>query len=615
MTTKEIRNVAIIAHVDHGKTTLVDVMLRQSGLFRSNQEVAERVLDSGDLERERGITILAKNTSVRYGDVKINIIDTPGHADFGGEVERTLKLADGVLLLVDAKEGPMPQTKFVLRKALQVGLEPILVISKTDRADARVSEVVEEVMELFLELDEDHPLEFPIVYTSAKTGTASLTLEPGEDLRVLFDTIIESIPPPVAPAEWEQLSERPLRALITTIDHNDYLGRMVVARIVEGQLAEGQSAWLLRDGEEARPARITKVFSYEGLTRAEQVSVGPGEIVAVAGAPEAQIGDTLSSDRDGAALPYVDIERPTLEMYFSVNDGPLAGKEGTNVTSRELWERLERELLKNVSLRAEPTDSPDTFRVRGRGELHLAILIETMRREGYELLVGKPHVVLREVDGKTYEPLEDLVIEVPEEYQGVVMEKLGKRRADLENMSPLAGGWLRLDFVVPARGLIGLRNEFLSDTRGTGIMYYTFREYGPYRGEIQGREGGALVAMESGTTTAFALSNLEARGTLFLSPGEPVYEGQVVGESPRSGDIPVNPTKKKHLTNMRASTAEEAIRLSPPRVMSLEQALEYIDEDEVVEATPKSIRVRKRLLSAHDRKKAEKQKKLVSAEK
>ena len=611
----KIRNVAIIAHVDHGKTTLVDGMLRQSGLFRANQEMGERILDSGDLERERGITILAKNTSLRYAEVKINIIDTPGHADFGGEVERTLKMADGVLLLVDAKEGPMPQTKFVLRKALALGLKPIVVLSKTDRADARVHEVVDEVLDLFIELGcDDHHLDFPIVYTSGKQGTASRSPdELGQDLRPLFEAIVADIPPPFQAGDAVGLAAKPLRALATTVDHNDYLGRMIVARIFEGTVREGMDVRILRGDGGSRPARVTKVFTYEGLERVARFDAGPGEIVALTGASDAQVGDTVAAPEVTEPIPYVDIDKPTLEMFFSVNDGPFAGKEGTYVTSRKIWERLERELLKNVSLRAEQTEAADTFRVRGRGELHLSILVENMRREGYELLVGKPHVVMRSENGVLLEPMEDLVVELLDESRGIVMEKLGKRRAEIQNMQPMEAGWMRLDFVIPARGLIGFRSEFLTDTRGSGIMYHTFREYGPHRGEIRSRETGTLVSMETGEATAYALSNLEARGSLFLAPGNPVYSGQIVGESPRASDIPVNPTKKKHLTNMRASTADEAVRLSPPIILSLEQAIEFIADDELVEVTPTSIRLRKKLLSAQDRKRSEKQQAKLAA--
>ncbi len=604
---ENIRNVAIIAHVDHGKTTLVDGMLKQSGLFRENQAVAERILDSGDLERERGITILAKNTSVRFQGVKINIIDTPGHADFGGEVERTLKLADGVLLLVDAKEGPMPQTKFVLKKALALGLELLVVMSKMDRPDARPAEVQDEILDLIIELGEESHLEFPLVYTSGKDGTATLDPEtPGKDLLPLFEMIVAKVPPPISANDSVRVTAMPLRALITTVDHDDYLGRMVVARIFEGTLAKGQAARLISTAHAPGPVRITKLFTYEGLSRQECEEARAGEIVAVAGAPEAEIGDTLADPEVVTPIPYVDIETPTLEMLFSINDGPFAGKEGKWVTSRKIWQRLERELLRNVSLRAEATDSADTFRVVGRGELHLSILIESMRREGYELLVGKPHVVLKRDGDRLLEPLENLVVEVPEEHQGVVMEMLGKRRAELSDMVPMEGGWARLDFIVPARGLIGFRTELLTSTRGSGIMYYSFREYGDYRGEIPGRDGGTLVSMGTGHATAYSIANLEARGVLFIAPGEQLYEGQIVGSTPRESDIPVNPTKKKHLTNMRASTSEETVRLTPPRILSLEQAIEFIEEDELVEVTPKSIRLRKRLLSALDRKRAEK---------
>lgn len=602
MIREDVRNIAIIAHVDHGKTTLVDAMLKQSGIFRVNEQVAERVLDSNDLERERGITILSKNTGVMYNGIKINIVDTPGHADFGGEVERVLTMVDGVLLLVDAAEGPMPQTKFVLKKALGQNLKPIVVINKIDRADQRITQVVDEVYELFFELGaNDEQLDFPIVYAAARDGVAKLAMDQeAVDLQPLFDVIIETIPAPVGD------SNAPLQLMVTTLDYDDYIGRLAIGRIVRGSINYGETVNLLhRDGTQEK-ARVSRLYIYEGLKRVEVKEARVGDIVAVAGFENMNIGDTVACAEYPEALPVIDIDEPTLSMIFSVNNSPFAGREGTYVTSRHLRERLFKELETNVSLRVAETKSPDAFEVSGRGELHLSILIETMRREGFEVQVSKPKVIFKEVNGVKMEPIEYLTIDVPADFMGNVMENLGTRRAEMVNMIESTGGYMRLEFKIPARGLIGFRSEFLTSTKGNGIMNHIFYGYEPYKGEIPGRTRGAIVAWEPGVTTSYGLNNAEERGELFVEPGVQVYEGMIVGENSREMDLDFNVCKKKHVTNMRASNSEEAIRLSSPRVLSLEQALEYINDDELVEVTPKSIRLRKAELNRSLRAKKEK---------
>ena len=586
---KDLRNIAIIAHVDHGKTTLVDAMLKQSGVFRANEQVVDCVMDSNDLERERGITILSKNTAVQYKDTKINILDTPGHADFGGEVERVLNMVDGVLLLVDAFEGPMPQTKYVLRNALERNLKPIVVINKIDRPDERVKEVEDEVLDLFIELEaSDEQLEFPIVYTSARSGIAKISMdEESSDVVPLFETILKYIPAP-------NVDEGSLQMLVNTLDYDDYVGRIVIGRIVRGSVKNGQQVSLINDNGE-RKAKIGRLYEYQGLKRVEIEEASCGEIVALIGLSDVSIGDTIADPEQPEALPGIKIDEPTLSMVFSVSNSPFAGKEGTYVTSRHLRDRLFREIETNVSMRVEETDSTDAFTVAGRGELHISILIETMRREGFEMQVGKPKVIFKTVNGSQHEPIEKLTIDVPKEFMGTVMETLGLRRAELVNMTELAA-YLRMEFLVPARGLIGFRNEFLTNTKGNGIMHNVFDSYAPYKGDIPGRTRGALVAFEAGETTSYGINGLQDRGVMFVSPGEPVYEGMVVGENSRELDMDVNPCKKKHVTNMRASGSDEAVRLIPPRVYSLEQALEYINDDETVEVTPKSIRIRKKIL-------------------
>lgn len=597
---ENIRNIAIIAHVDHGKTTLVDGMLRQSGIFRENEQVQERVMDSNDLERERGITILAKNTSVRYKDIKINIVDTPGHADFGGEVERVLKMVDGVLLLVDAFEGPMPQTRFVLRKALQLNLKPIVVVNKIDRPEARPGEVVDEVLDLFIELGaDDDQLEFPVVYASSRAGYAVLdTDDEKRDLEPLFKTIISHVP---APAGEE---DGPLQILVSNVDYDDYVGRIAIGRIDRGRISTGQQAAVCKKDGTVYRSKISRMCVFEGLKRTECEDAGAGDIVAVSGISDINIGETICDAEVPEPLPFVDIDEPTVSMTFSVNDSPFAGKEGTYVTSRHLRDRLFRELETNVSLRVEETGSPDSFIVSGRGELHLSILIETMRRQGYEFQVSKPKVIMKEIDGAACEPMELLMIDVPEEYMGTVMEKLGSRKAELVDMRSAAEGYMRLEFKIPARGLIGYRSEFLTDTKGNGIMNHIFHGYEPYRGEITHRQRGSLVAWEAGEAVTYGLYNAQERGALFIAPGTLVYEGMIVGENSRNEDIVVNVCKKKHVTNMRASGSDEALRLTPPRILSLEQALEFISDDELVEVTPKNIRLRKRILDTEQRAKA-----------
>ncbi|MBN1141298.1 MAG: translational GTPase TypA [Deltaproteobacteria bacterium] len=594
---KPIRNIAIIAHVDHGKTTLVDALLRQSGVFRSNQVITERVMDRNDLERERGITILAKNLSISYRGIKINIVDTPGHADFGGEVERVLKMVDSVLLLVDAFDGPMPQTRFVLKKSLELGQRPIVVINKIDRPGARPEEVVNLVFDLFCELNaNEEQLDFPIIYTSAKLGYAATDpAHPADSMEPLYKAILERVKPP------EGDSAAPFQMLVASIEYNDYLGRLATGKIFNGVARKGDEVVVVR--RDAPPIRgaISKLLGYDGLKQTEMAEAESGDIVSIAGLDDIRIGDTLASPDKPEAIPYVSIDEPTLSMFFMVNKSPFAGQEGKYVTSRNLRDRLFRELRSNVSLRVEETVDTDTFKVSGRGELHLSILIENMRREGYELAVSKPEVIYRQIDGVRCEPMEYLVIDVPEEYQGVVIEKLGSRRADMRAMTP-QDGHLRLEFIIPARGLIGFRTEFLTDTRGTGIMNHVFHEYAPEKGPIPGRTNGVLIAMEQSETVAYALFNLQERGVLFVGPGVKVYEGMIIGQAAKDSDLVVNPGKGKKLTNIRASGSDEAVRLIPHRTLTLEQALEFIEEDELVEITPRSIRLRKKALSYLERK-------------
>lgn len=594
-TNNKLRNVAIIAHVDHGKTTLVDAMLKQSHIFRANEQVAERVMDSNAIERERGITILSKNTAVMYKDIKINIVDTPGHADFGGEVERVLNMVDGVLLLVDASEGPMPQTKYVLRKALEQGLKPIVVINKIDRPDQRIDDVYDEVLELFMELGaDDDQLDFPVVYAIARDGIAKLDLDDESDsLEPLMDLLIKEIPAPQGDVDG------PLQMMVTTLDSDEYVGRVAIGRIMRGKIKEGQNVVVI-SGDGETKERIGKVYVYQGLKRMEVSEAELGEIVAITGLPSASIGHTVADAENPEALPSINIDEPTLSMTFGVNTSPFAGHEGQFVTSRHLRDRLYKETETNVSLRVEETDSPDTFKVSGRGELHLSILIETMRREGYELQIGKPEVIYKEINGQLCEPIENLTIEVPQEFMGTVMESLGTRKAELSNMTELKG-YLRLEFTIPARGLIGFRSEFLTNTKGNGIMNHVFRGYAPYKGDIPGRSRGSLVAFEQGETTPYGIYTLQDRGVMFISPNQMVYEGMIIGENTRELDMDVNPCKKKNVSNMRSSSSDEAIRLTPPRLLSLEQALEFINKDEMVEVTPESIRLRKTILDKSQR--------------
>lgn len=591
-TREDIRNIAIIAHVDHGKTTLVDGMLKQSGIYRENEHIEERAMDSNDLEKERGITILAKNTAVRYKNLKINIVDTPGHADFGGEVERVLKMVDGVLLLVDSFEGAMPQTRFVLRKALQLHLKPIVVINKIDRPEARPAEVIDEILELFIELGaDDDQLEFPVVYASGRDGYAmnDLSDEP-KDLLPLFEMIVNQVPAP------KGYMDQPLQMLVSNIDSDDYVGRIAIGRIERGTIKIGQPAVIVRNDGSTSNIRISKLYTFSGLKRIECESVGMGDIACVAGVGDITIGETICDTEAPEALPFVNIDEPTLNMTFSVNNSPFAGREGTFVTSRHLRDRLFRELETNLSMRVKETDSTDSFEVSGRGELHLSILIETMRREGYEFQVSKPNVILKEVDGETCEPIEYLTIDVPEDFMGVVMEKLGTRKAEMVNMHSANQGYMRLEFKIPARGLIGYRSEFMTDTKGNGIMNHVFDSYEPYRGDISGRTRGSMIAWEDGEAVTYGLYNAQERGSLFINPGIRVYQGMIVGENARAEDIVINVCKKKHVTNMRASGSDEALRLTPPVLMSLEQALEFIADDELVEITPKNIRLRKKVL-------------------
>jgi len=594
---KNIRNIAIIAHVDHGKTTLVDAMLRQSGTFRENEQVRERVMDSMDLERERGITIMAKNTAVRYRDVKVNIVDTPGHADFGGEVERVLKMVDGVMLLVDAAEGCLPQTRFVLRKALEARLPAIAVVNKIDRSDARPAEVVDEIYELFLDLDAtDEQIEFPILYAVSRGGIAKRKLDDNsENLKPLFEQIVESIPPP------RELRSDSLQLLVANLDYNDYVGRLAIGRIFSGEIKIGDQIAVVKPDRSMHKTRVSQLYVFEGLKREPVDQAGFGEIVALAGIENINIGDTITSVENPQPLPSIAVDEPTIAMIFGVNNSPFAGKEGRFVTSRQLKERLDKEILGNVAIRVEDTDSPDQFTVSGRGELQLAILIEMMRREGYELQVSKPEAITRKMEGKTLEPIEAVVVDCPDEFIGVITEALGRRKGQMTKMINHGTGRVRLEFETPSRGLIGFRNEFLTETKGTGLLNTMFLRWGEWLGEMRGRSTGSLVADRVGEATTYALYNLQERGTLFVRPGTRVYEGMIVGENARSVDLDVNAVKEKKLTNMRASTAEEAMRLVPPKELSLEQALEFIADDELVEVTPQSIRLRKRVLAANQR--------------
>ena len=601
----DIRNIAIIAHVDHGKTTLVDHLLRQSGTFRENQAVVERIMDSNDLEREKGITIMAKNAAVRWGDIKINIVDTPGHSDFGGEVERILSMVDGVLLLVDAAEGPLPQTRFVLKKALELNLTPIVVINKIDRSDARAPEVLDEILELFIALGADyHQLDFPVIYAIAKQGKSTLSLDtPGETLAPLLETIISTIPPP----KFEP--SKPFQMIITALGWSDYIGRIAIGRIQTGSVTMGDSVVLIRPDKSIEQQRITKMYAYEGVQRTEIQEASAGEIIALSGFENVHIGDTISDPSCTEPLAYVNIEEPTIAMEFSVNNSPFAGREGKHVTTPKIRERLFRELRTNVALRVAETDSPDTFKVSGRGELQLAILIETMRREGYEFAVSKPEVLFkRNEDNKLLEPIEHVIVDVPDAHIGTVIEILGRRKGEMVNMMP-TGDVIRAEFYVPARGLIGFRTEFLTSTRGSGIIHHTFHDYQPYKGNIIGRTKGALVSMETGSSTAYALEMVQERGVMFVSPGIEIYEGMVVGENSREDDMSVNPCRAKHLTNMRASGSDGIVRLDSPRQMSLEQFIEFIEDDELLEVTPVTLRIRKKILDSTARQRAAKRSK------
>ena len=593
----DIRNIAIIAHVDHGKTTLVDAMLRQSGTFRENEQVRERVMDSMDLERERGITIMAKNTAVRYRNYKINIVDTPGHADFGGEVERVLKMVDGVMLLVDAAEGCLPQTRFVLRKALEARLPAIAVVNKIDRGDARPEEVVDEIYELFLDLDAtDEQIEFPILYAVSRDGTAKRNLEDrSENLQPLFEQIVETIPTP------RELRTDSLQLLVANLDYNDYVGRLAIGRIFSGEIKIGDQIAVVKPDRSVQKTRVSQLYVFEGLKREPVERAGFGEIVALAGIENINIGDTITSTENPQPLPSIAVDEPTIAMIFGVNNSPFAGREGKYVTSRQLKERLDKEILGNVAIRVEDTESPDQFKVSGRGELQLAILIEMMRREGYELQVSKPEAITRKVEGKTLEPIEAVVIDCPDEFIGVITEALGRRKGQMTKMVNHGTGRVRLEFETPSRGLIGFRNEFLTETKGTGLLNTMFLRWGEWQGAMRGRATGSLVADRMGDTTTYALFNLQERGTLFVRPGTRVYEGMIVGENARPVDLDVNAIKEKKLTNMRASTADEAMRLVPPKELSLEQALEFIADDELVEVTPETIRLRKRVLASNMR--------------
>jgi GTP-binding protein len=598
---QNIRNIAIIAHVDHGKTTLVDAMLKQSGVFRENQVITERVMDSNDLEKERGITILSKNLSIHHGGLKINIVDTPGHADFGGEVERVLKMVDSVLLLVDAFDGPMPQTRFVLKKSLDLGIKPIVVINKIDRPGARPEAVVDMVFDLFCELNADEmQLDFPIIFASAKSGYAKRELEdPSDNLEPLFEMIAARVAPP------EANPDAPFQMLVSSIAYNDYIGRIATGKIFSGKVRAGETIAHIDKDVKVTRSRISKLLGYEGLNQVELSEATAGDIVTIAGFDQVGIGESFAASDNPVPLPYMAIDEPTLSMNFMVSDSPFAGKEGKYVTSRNIRDRLMKELRTNVSLRVEDTENTDTLKVSGRGELHLSILIENMRREGFELSVSKPEVIFREIDGARCEPMEYLVIDVPEEHQGTVIEKLGTRKAEMVSMQPM-DGTNRLEFVIPARGLIGFRTEFLTDTRGTGVMNHTFHEYAPYKGPIAGRKNGVLISIDTGETVSYSLFNLQDRGILFIGPGTSVYEGMIIGQHAKDNDLVVNACRGKKLTNVRASGTDDSTKTSPPRILSLEQALEFIADDELVEVTPKSIRLRKRYLDANDRKKHEK---------
>ena len=597
MNNQNIRNIAIIAHVDHGKTTLVDALLRQSHVFRENEQVSERVMDSGDIEKERGITILSKNTSVMYNGIKINIVDTPGHADFGGEVERVIKMVDGVLLLVDAFEGPMPQTREVLKKSLALNLKPIVVINKIDRPGADPLKVVDKVLELFIELNaNDEQLDFPVVYASAKNGIAKMNLtDESDNVTCIFDTIIKNINPPACEQDGT------MQLLVSNIDYDDYLGRLAVGRVERGTIKVGQSVAICKKDDKIAQGKIAKLFTYQGLKRTEVEEVGAGDIVCISGISDINIGETVCDVNNPEKIDFVDIDEPTVSMTFSVNNGPLAGKEGQFVTSRHIRDRLFKELERNVSLRVKETDTPDSFEVCGRGELHLSVLIETMRREGFELLVSRPKVIFKEIDGVKCEPMERLVVNVPDDCIGNVIEKLGRRKAEMANMEPAEAGHTKIEFRIPARGLIGYRTEFLTDTKGEGTMNSIFDCYEPYKGEIQARTRGVLVAFEPGTSITYGLYNAQERGELLIGAGVEVYEGMIVGINSRNEDISINVCKEKHLTNTRASGSDDALRLVPPVQMSLEKAIEFIAEDELVEITPKNIRLRKKILNNKDR--------------
>ncbi len=594
----DVRNLAIIAHVDHGKTTLVDAMLWQSGIFRAHEHVAERVMDSMDLEREKGITIMAKNTAIDFKGIRINIVDTPGHADFGGEVERTLTLVDGVMLLVDASEGPLPQTRFVLRKALARGLKPIVVVNKIDRPDARIAEVLNEVYDLFIDLDApEETLDFPVLFTNAKAGTCRMEADgPETNLEPLFQQILTTVPPPAYDPAL------PTAMMVASLDYDDYVGRLAVGRVISGELTTGQTITVCgRDGA-TKNAKLSQLYGYQGLKRLPIETARPGDLVAVAGIEELEIGDTIADSDDPRPLPRLTVDEPTLAMLFGINTSPMAGRDGKHMTSRKIKDRLERETLTNVSIRVEPTDSPEVFKVSGRGELQLAILIEMMRREGFELSVGKPEVITRTVDGKIHEPMEELVIDCPEEHVGGVTQKLGPRRGRMTKLVNHGSGRVRVEFRVPSRGLIGFRTEIMTETRGTAIINSLFDGWAPWQGDIPSRNNGSLIADRAGKASAYAIENLQPRGELFVAPAEEVYEGMIVGEHSRGNDLDVNICRERKVTNMRASSAEELVRLVPPRVLSLEQALEYVAADEFVEVTPKAIRLRKKILQANRRK-------------
>ncbi len=604
MNNKNIRNIAIIAHVDHGKTTLVDAMLKQSHVFRENEQVAERIMDSNDLEKERGITILSKNTSVMYHDIKINIVDTPGHADFGGEVERVLKTVDGVLLLVDAFEGAMPQTREVLKKSLALGLKPIVVINKIDRPGAQPEKVVDQVIELFIELDaSDEQLDFPVVYASAKNGIAKMNLEDdATDLHCLFETIVNTIQAPNCDEDGQA------QMLVSNIDYDDYVGRIAIGRVERGIIKDGMPVAICGKEDKITQGRVAKVYTHVGLNKVEVEEGKAGDIIELAGLPDINIGDTICDFNHPEKIPFVDIDEPTVSMTFSVNNGPFAGKEGQFITSRHIRDRLFKELERNVSLRVKETDSPDSFEVSGRGELHLSVLIETMRREGFELLVSRPKVIFKEIDGVKCEPIEDLVVNVPDDCVGNVIEKLGRRKAEMVNMEPAEDGHTKIEFKIPARGLIGYRTEFLTDTKGEGTMNHIFDSYQPYKGDIQARVRGTIVAFENGKSVTYGLYNAQDKGDLFIGPGVEVYEGMIVGLNSRGEDLAINVCKEKHLTNTRASGSDDALRLVPPIQMSLEKAIEFIQDDELVEVTPKSIRLRKKILDTKERERANRNK-------